>query len=211
MDPATGTAPAAPQATAAAAAAPASEAPPVAATGQGGEVVVYASDLAPNALYEFEFSDDPAAAGGKLVGTPNTGGHLDPPPENDPHVLFTVQVQGGVPYACWVHMKVGAPMGESQANMVWVQASGAVDQAGQEVLKPDSGSYLTATGPQQEGWSWVPCVMEGSVDPALITFASNGEATLRVQAGMEGVGFDQFVLSAARFLDEAPSEAIIAR
>jgi hypothetical protein len=30
-----------------------------------------------------------------------------------------------------------------------------------------------------------------------------------MQAGMEGVGFDQFLLSPAQFLEKPPSEAIV--
>lgn len=176
------------------------------------EIVVYAADLPESALAEFDFVDDPAAAGGRLALTPNTGGHLDPPPEDDPHVTLTVPVQGGVPYRCWVHMKVGTPQGESQANMLWVQLSGAVDAAGQALYVPDTGSYLTAQGPTQEGWAWVGCDQaETPGSAALISFGATGEATVRLQAGMEGVGFDQLVLSPARFLDQPPAEAIVAR
>jgi hypothetical protein len=174
----------------------ASSAPTAAASTAGApsaEVVVYASDLPESALSEF--------------GTPNTGGHLDPPPEDDPHVTFNVSVQAGVPYRCWVHMKVGAPQGESQANMLWVQISGAVDKANQEILEPDTDSYLTASGPTQEGWAWVGCDQAGS--DSLIYFATGGEVTVRMQAGMEGVGFDQFVLSSAQFLQKPPSEPVV--
>jgi hypothetical protein len=174
------------------------------------EVVVYASDLPESALSEFEFWDDPASPAGKLVGTPNTGGHLDPPPEDDPHVTFNVQVQSGVPYRCWVHMKVGAPQGESQANLLWVQFSGAVDKANNEVLAPDSASYLSAQGPAQEGWAWVECGLAGAQSSdSLINFATSGEITVRLQAGMEGVGFDQLLLSSARFLEKPPAEAVV--
>jgi hypothetical protein len=188
--------------------APTSSAPTPQAT--IGDVVVYASDLPESALSEFEVWDDPASPGGKMVGTPNTGGNLDPPPENDPHVTFSIPVQGGVAYRCWIHMKVGAPQGESDANMLWVQFSDAVDKANQEVFKPDTGSYLTAQGPQQEGWTWVGCDMEddASSEP-LIYFRAGGEVTVRLQAGMEGVGFDQFLLSPARFLQKPPAEAVV--
>lgn len=167
------------------------------------EVVVYAADLPKGALSEFDYWPDPASPGGKLVGTPNTGGILDPPPENDPHVTFKVPVQGGVSYRCWIHMKVGAPKGKSQANKLWVQFSGAVDKANKAVFKPGTASYLTAQGPTQPGWTWVPCGAE------LITFQTGGEVTVRLQAGMEGVGFDQFVLSPAQFLEKSPAEAVV--
>jgi hypothetical protein len=154
--------------------------------------------------------NDPASPGGKLAGTPNTGDELDPPPENDPHVTFKVTVQSGVPYRCWVHMKVGAPKGKSQANKVWVQFSDAITKTNQEVFKPGTGSYLTAEGPTQQGWTWVGCVSSDSKAPdPQIYFRTSGEITVRIQAGMEGVGFDQFLLSPAQYLEKAPTEAII--
>ena len=174
------------------------------------EVVVYASELPRSALSEFAFRSDPASPGGKLAGTPNTGDQLDPPPENDPHVTFTVQVQRGVPYRCWIHMKVGAPKGKSQANKLWVQFSGAVDKAGKEVLKPGTASYLTAEGPTREGWTWVGCdAVAPGASESVISFRMSGDVTVRMQAGMEGVGFDQFVLSPSRFLDTPPTEPVV--
>src|SRR5688572_28820720 len=82
--------------------------------GRAPEIVVYASELPGRALSDFDFWSDGASPGGKLVGTVNKGDELDPPPENDPHVRFPAQVQAGVAYRCWVHMKVGAPKGKSQ-------------------------------------------------------------------------------------------------
>lgn len=174
------------------------------------EIVVYASELPKSALKEFDFWKDPASPGGKLAGTPNTGDELDAPPENDPHVIFKAPVQGGVPYRCWIHMKVGAPKGKSQANKFWVQFSGAVDRANNEVFKPGTNSYLTAQGPTQQGWAWVGCDLEGGEpSQSLVYFRNSGEITVRIQAGMEGTGFDQFILSPARFLENPPSEAIV--
>ena len=177
------------------------------AQGAPADVVVYASDLPRSALSEFGFWNDPSSPGGRLVGTPNTGGELDPPPENDPHVRFNVTVQGGVPYRCWIHMKVGAPKGLSQANKLWVQFSDAVDAGGRQILRPATGSYLTAQGPTRLGWAWVGCDAAGS--DHLVRFRTTGEVTVRLQAGMEGVGFDQVVLSPARYLAQAPTEAVV--
>ena len=171
------------------------------------DVVVYAADLPERALSEFDFWNDPASPKGRLIGTYNGGGHLDPPPEDDPHVTFKVRVQSGVPYRCWIHMKVGAPKGESQANMLWVQFSDAVDKANREVFRPRTGSYLTARGPARQGWTWVGCE---SAEP-LIFFRTSGDVTVRLQAGMEGVGFDQVVLSPARFLKQPPAEAVVTK
>jgi hypothetical protein len=174
------------------------------------EIIVYASDLEESALFELDFLEDSASPENTMIGLPNSGDELDPPPENDPHVTFKVQVYSGIPYRCWIHMKVGTPKGKSQANVVWVQLSGAVDNAGKEILRPGTGSYLTAQGPTQEGWVWVSCDLEGTgPSGSLIFFQTSGEITVRLQAGMEGVGFDQFILSPAEFLEQPPDEAIV--
>ena len=168
------------------------------------EVVVYASDLPKSALSEFEFWNDLTSPGGRLIGTPNTGGDLDPPPEDDPHVTLKATVQRGVPYRCWIHMKVGAPKGKSQANKLWVQFSDAQDEANAEAYKPGTASYLTVQGPTNQGWTWAGCGPR-------ISFRISGEVTVRLQAGMEGVGFDQVLLSPARFLDYPPAVAVVAK
>jgi hypothetical protein len=179
--------------------------------GRAPEIVVYASELPSRALSEFDFWSDPASPGGKLVGTVNKGDELDPPPENDPHVIFPIQVQAGVAYRCWIHMKVGAPKGKSQANRFYVQFTNAVDRAGKPVLKPGTGSYLTAQGPTRQGWAWVPCDPANPAAAPVVRFGTTGEVRVRMQAGMEGVGFDQFLLSSAKYLDRAPAEAVVAK
>jgi hypothetical protein len=92
--------------------------------------------------------------------------------------------------------------------VLWPQFSDAVDGEGREVYRPGTGSYLTARGPEQEGWAWVGCDPPDNSSPPLVYFGTGGPVTVRLQAGMEGVGFDQFVLSPARFLETAPSGAI---
>lgn len=176
--------------------------------GSPSEVIVYMSDLSSEALSELDFIPDSASPGGKLVGLPNNGDELDPPPENDPHLNFRAPVQGGFPYRCWVHMKVGEPKGRSTANVIWVQFSDSVNQAGQEVFRPGTGSYLTAQGPAQPGWTWVGCDAANSAE-SLVYFQNSADVTVRIQAGSEGVGFDQFILSPVRFLNEPPAEPIV--
>jgi hypothetical protein len=178
-------------------------------TGIAANVVIYASELPQSALSELDFYEDAASPGGKLIGLPNNGDELDPPPENDPHLTFKVEVQSGIAYRCWVHLKVGTPKGRSQANTVWVQFTDAVDATNQEILAPGSGSYLTAEGPSQEGWTWVGCDRADSDVDSLVYFQKSGEVTVRIQAGSEGIGFDQFLLSPGEFLNASPSEAVI--
>jgi hypothetical protein len=180
--------------------------------GTTSEVIIYVSDLPDSALYELDRIESAESPGGTMIGLPNTGDELDPPPENDPHLTFPVQVVSGVPYRCWVHMRVGTPKGKSQANVVWVQFSDAVGQDGQAVLVPDSNSYLTAQGPGQEGWTWVSCDMTNAGSAPgkyLVNFNNTGEVDVRVQAGMEGVAIDQFVLSPAKYLENPPAEPVV--
>ena len=172
------------------------------------DVVLVASTLPKLALSEWEMWDDPGSPGGKLVGTPNAGGNLDPPPESDPHVTHKLKVEGGVAYRVWVRMKVGAPKGVSKANKLFVQFSNAVDAKGKTFLKPESASYLTAQGPTTPGWAWVACEIAGATGTK-VKFKNSAEVTVYIQAGQEGVGFDQLLLSPARFLDAAPTEAVV--
>lgn len=177
-----------------------------------GEIVVYAADLPEDTLYELEGWEDATAAGGMLLGVTNNGDELDAPPENDPHATFTVQVQAGIPYRCWLHMLVGTPKGKSTANVIWAQFSNAVDQANQPAFQPESASFLTAQGPEEEGWHWVECAGEDTeTSEPILAFSASGDVTVRLQAGMEGVGFDQFLLSPAQFLEGPPTEAIVAQ
>ncbi len=190
--------------------APAAEAAQPAAGIPATEIVVYASDLPQSALDELDFIDDASSPGGVFIGLPNNGDELDAPPENDPHATFTVSVQNGIPYRCWVHMKVGAPMGKSQANIIWAQFSGAVDKDNKAVFEPGSSNYLTAQGPAQEGWAWAGCNLEDAAESdSLVYFQTGGEVTIRLQAGAEGVGFDQFILSSAKFLNTPPAKIIV--
>jgi hypothetical protein len=175
------------------------------------DVIVYASDLQKNALSdEFDFAGDPASPGGKMIALPNNGDKLNAPPEDDPHVTFKIQVQADVPYRCWIHMKVGAPNGIAKANLFYVQFSDAVDKSKLPVFTQGTGSYMTAQGPEKQGWVWVGCE---SADPqapeSLLYFRASGEITVRLQAGMEGSGFDQFLLSPALFLNQAPTDAVV--
>lgn len=171
------------------------------------EIVVYAAELSENALFELEIWDDPDSPGGKRIGLVNNGDELDPPPENDPNTTFGIQVRSGVAYRCWIHMKVGAPMGKSQANVFFVAFSDALDKDNEPAYIIRTKSYLTARGPQQEVWSWVGC-NHGS-EPALVYFQVDGKITVRLQAGMEGVSFDQFLLSPNEYLEMPPANAIV--
>ena len=190
-------------------AAPTAAAPTAALTAS--DVVVYAADVQPSALTdELAFAGDEASPAGKLIALPNAGDKLNAPPEDDPHVTFSIQVQGGIAYRCWIHMKVGTPKGVSQANRFYVQFSDAFDKAHRPIFTQGSASYMTAQGPEQPGWTWVGCVSSDTEAPeSLIYFRTSGAVRVRMQAGMEGVGFDQFLLSPTQFFEQPPSVAVV--
>ena len=56
---------------------------------------------------------------------------------------------------------------------------------------------------------WVACDADPKSTDSLIYFRDSREVTVKVQAGMEGVAFDQFVLSPAQFLEKAPADSIV--
>jgi hypothetical protein len=103
-------------------------------------------------------------------------------------------------------MKVGTAKGKSQANLIFAQFTSAVDAKKQPTLVPESASFLSLRGPTKPGWAWVST---SPSDAKTVTFAASGEVTVRFQAGMEGVGFDQFVLSPARYMESPPSDAVV--
>ena len=108
-------------------------------------------------------------------------------------------------------MKVGKPKGVSPGEPALRACTNAVDNASREVFSQGTGSYLAAQGPTREGWTWVGCDQAQVARARCVHFRASGEVSVRIQAGMEGVGFDQVVLSPARFLNEPPSEAVVAK
>ena len=184
---------------------------PVASVGDSvPDVLAYASDVPQSGLLQLQFLNDPASPGNKLIGLPNKGNELLAPPRDNPHVALNLEVRSGIPYRCWIHMKVGTPLRRSTANLIRVQLSDAYDAYNNQILQPGTASYLTAQGPAGQGWAWVGCNLEEPASTGtLIYFHRDGEITARVQFGMEGVGFDQFLLSPATYLANAPSALVV--
>jgi len=124
-------------------------------------------------------------------------------------VIFKVKVQGGVAYRCWIRMGVGSADGRIVGEQALRADSRTRSTARQDVFRPNTASYLTAQGPPRQVWKWVACEAGSDPTESLIYFRASREVTVRVQAGMEGVGFDQFVLSRPKFLETPPAEAIV--
>ena len=177
------------------------------------DVLVNASDIASGALTdEMVHRDDPSSPGGRMLDVLYDPDVKDPLPEIDATATFKMQVQGGIPYRCWIHMKVGKPMGRSKANLLWVQFTNATDKAQKQIFTLGTVECLVIRGGSREGWSWVGRDLSDprAVEPE-IYFRSSGEITVRVLGGMGGVGFDQFLLSPARYLAKPPAGRIVGR
>jgi hypothetical protein len=191
---------------------PAAELPgPVGAVGVlAPDVLAYASDVSEGGLSQLNLLNDPASPDGQFIGLPNNGNELLAPPRDNPHAILSLEVQSGMPYRCWIHMKVGTAQRRSTANVIRVQFSEAFDAYDKQILQPGTASYLTARGPVQQGWDWVPCNLEGAASiGSLVYFQADGEITARLQFGMEGVGFDQLLLSPATYLEQPPSTSVL--
>ncbi len=181
--------------------------------GPAREIVVHASDLPGTALgKDLESWDDPSSPGGRMIGIHNDGDPIGPPPDPDASATFKVQVQAGVPYRCWVRMKVGRSLKNSQANLLFVQFTNAVDRQGREIFTLGTRDFIAVRAPAREGWIWAGRDLPDpkSTEP-VVHFRASGEVTVGITAGMEGVGFDQFVLSPARHFSKPPAEAVAAK
>lgn len=183
---------------------------PKRAEGPPREVVIHAVDLPMSALgKDLEVWDDATSPGGKYIGIQNDGDTIGPPPDPDAAATFKVHVQAGLAYRCWVRLKVGPPKKNSQANIVLIQFTHAVDKQGKEVFTLGTRDCIVVKAPAKEGWIWAgkDLTDSRSVEPA-VYFRFTGEVTVGIAAGAEGVGFDQFVLSPAQYLTKPPADAV---
>jgi hypothetical protein len=120
-----------------------------------------------------------------------------------------VQVRAGVPYRMWLHIRRASREGRPIPGLLYVQFDGAVDKEGREIFRIGTKDAISVRGTTQNLWMWSGRDMaEAGVEPILY-FKTSGEVTVRVTGGAGGAGFDQFLLSPARFLEKAPSAPVV--
>jgi hypothetical protein len=120
----------------------------------------------------------------------------------------TFNARAGVPYHLWLRM---AAQNDYWTNdSVFVQFSDSVDGSGNPIWRTGTTSATVVSledcsGCGEQGWGWND---NGYGTPGtLVTFATSGAHTVRVQQREDGVSIDQIVLSAAKYLSAAPGAA----
>ena len=123
---------------------------------------------------------------------------------------LTFQAEAGRGYRLWLR---GKALSNSYSNdSVFVQFAGSVDAAGVPTWRIDSTDGSTViledcSGCGLSGWGWADNGYGTNVLGPLVYFAATGPQRLRVQMREDGLGIDQVVLSAVRYLQTPPGAA----
>ena len=157
-------------------------------------------------------ADSSAASGNRLfhpdAGAPKSTAPLANPVDylEIPFLADKTQV-----YKLWVRLK--AERNYWGNDSVWVQVTGAKDQAGNPLYAIGSSSGLAVNLEECancgiSGWGWEDDGW-GSVNRngVLLHFPEGGVQTLRIQTREDGVSIDQIVLSASRYRTARPGSA----
>jgi hypothetical protein len=150
------------------------------------------------------------------------GGRVSYPDRGDPKInqplAQTAEVleldfdaEAGVLYRLWLR---GRAAGDHWANdSVWVQFSGTVNEMGVAIFRMGTtqGSWINleeCSGCGLSGWGWQD---NGYGAPGMlgeeIYFEQTGRQTIRIQPREDGITIDQIVISAGRFVTQAPGSA----
>ena len=175
------------------------------------EIVLYAAE-APVVRGKWVVTADAGAAGGFRLQNPNAGAAKTEPALATPPDYFELSfdAQAGKPYRLWVR---GKAVNNSWANdSVFAQFDKSVNASGAPVYRIGTPgatwvSIEECSGCGVSGWGWQDNGYGANVAGPAIYFAATGRQTIRVQVREDGLGIDQIVLSAARYLTTAPGGA----
>jgi endonuclease/exonuclease/phosphatase family metal-dependent hydrolase len=152
---------------------------------------------------------DSTAASGVALSHPDAGAAKVAAPRAAPldYVELTFDADAGKPYRLWLRARAD---GDYWANdSVFVQFTNSLNAAGAPALRIGSTDAFTVNledygGATVSGWGWQDNGYGAGVLGPLVTFATSGPQTIRLQTREDGVRFDQVVLSAVRYLSVAP-------
>jgi hypothetical protein len=172
------------------------------------EVVLYAAD--PLAVAgSWLRTPDPTAAGGARLQNPNAGAPKVIGASINPVDFFemTFQADAGRPYRLWIRAK--AASNNWGNDSVHVQFSDTVTAGGAPQFRIGSTSSAEVnledcSGCGVAAWGWQDNGYGAATLGPELRFATSGTHTIRVQVREDGIGIDQIVLSAARFLTASP-------
>jgi hypothetical protein len=125
------------------------------------------------------------------------------------YLEFTFEADAGRQYRLWMRARADA---DSWANdSVFVQFSGTV-ASGQPVYRigTDTATSVNleeASNAGVSGWGWQDNGYGTGVLGPLLTFATSGVQTIRIQTREDGLRIDQIVLSSRTYVSSAPGAA----
>jgi hypothetical protein len=169
------------------------------------EVVLYARDASTGGGWTV--ATDSTAAGGARLQNPNAGAARIATPLASPAQYFemTFNADAGVGYRLWMRSKATANSWENDS--AWAQFDGSINAQGAAVYRIGTTSATRlalqpVTGATLSGWGWEDNGFNGAGD--LIYFSRTGVQHLRIQIREDGLGIDQIVLSAQKYLTNSP-------
>jgi len=174
-----------------------------------GDVVIHAADVAVTDRHgTWTLQADPSAADSMALSTPDSGWAATDAPIAQPADFVDVHfvAQAGVPYHVWVRMKAAA--NSKWNDSLWLQFSDAtVNGLPEYGINTNAGLLLNlenCSGCGLSGWGW----QDGAywLTRPMLSFASTGTQTLRVQTREDGVAFDQIVISASTWAYSSPGQ-----
>ena len=172
------------------------------------EVVLYAAD-ATAITGEWTATADASAAGGARLQNLNAGAPKIVTARADPSDYFemTFRADANRPYRLWIRAK--AKDNNWANDSVHVQFSDTVGANAAPLYRIGSSSSAEVsleecTNCGVAGWGWQDNGYGAGVLGPELRFATTGLHTVRVQVREDGIGIDQIVLSAERFLRSAP-------
>ena len=172
------------------------------------EIVVHAA-VNPQIMGGWSIVNDPTAASGKRVQNPNAGAAKLPSPLAAPTKAFelTFYAEPDRPYRIWLRGK--AESNSYNNDSVYLQFDHSVDASGAAVWRIDTTSATSVIledcgGCGVQGWGWVDNGYGLGVLGPVVYFNTSGLQRVRIQAREDGLGIDQFVLSAVTYSSAAP-------
>jgi hypothetical protein len=172
------------------------------------EVVLYATE-ATTVAGNWQFVTDTTAASGRRLQNPNAGAAKVTVPLAAPasYVELTFTADAGRPYRLWIR---GMATANSWANdSVYVQFDQSVTEDGTPTYRIGTTAATTYTLEDcvscgVSGWGWQDDMFGAGVLGPPIYFANSGPQRIRIQVREDGLGIDQVVLSASKYLTSAP-------
>jgi hypothetical protein len=123
------------------------------------------------------------------------------------YVELSFEAVAGRPYRLWIRAK--ADRNYWGNDSVFAQFSGAVSSGGSAIYRIGTTDAATinledCSGCGLTGWGWQDNGYGAGVLGPVVYFAASGAQTIRIQVREDGLGIDQIVLSAAKYLNAAP-------